>query len=319
MTGDRLPAMPASGRALLRRRWPVRRRPRPGRVFAILMVRDAVDVVEACLRHHHALGTERILVVDNGSTDGTLQLLRRLAGDLPISIESDEGAFRQDLAFTRLARDAARLGADWVLPLDADEFWVTPGDTLEGVLGRARAGALRAKVVNFVQRRDQRARDPAGLLTMTMRIPRPLPHIDRNTGLLDRDQVSFLELAYPPKHMVRTARSLAFGPGNHRVRGTRGPVVRSDALVCLHAPLRSVGDLERKAEHGQRVEARGYVAGESWHVRRWLRMWRTGTLEEDWPAHSYADGRLEVQGRQVELVTDLRLRDTVAPVIGLRP
>ena len=280
------------------------------------MVRDAVDVVEACLRHHHALGTERILVVDNGSTDGTLELLRRLARDLPISVESDEGAFRQDLAFTRLAGEAARQGADWVLPLDADEFWVTAGDSLGEVLGRSWAGALTAQVVNFVQRREQRARDPAGLLTMTMRVPRPLPVNDRNTALLDRHQVSFLELDYRPKHVVRTARSLVFGPGNHRVRGTRARVVPSRALVCLHAPLRSMTDLVRKAEQGQRVEARGYVTHESWHVLRWLRMLRTGTLEQDWPAHSYAAGCLDVRGRQVELVSDFRLRDAVAHLVA---
>jgi glycosyltransferase involved in cell wall biosynthesis len=285
------------------------------RVFGLLMVRDAADVVEACLRHHLALGVERILVVDNASTDGTLDLLRRLASDLPISIESDDGPFRQDLAFTRLAREAARQGADWVLPLDADEFWVAPGDTLEGVLAEARAGALGVQVVNFAQHREQRVPDPAGLLTMTMRVPQPLPITDSATALFDRDQVSFFEVSYRPKHVVRPTASVVFGPGNHRVWGTRAPVVPSEALLCLHAPLRSIGDLARRAEQGRRVEERGYAPGESWHVRRWWRMWRDGTLDEDWPAHSYADGCLDVGGRRVELVSDFRLRDAVAPLL----
>jgi glycosyltransferase involved in cell wall biosynthesis len=285
-------------------------------VFGLLMVRDAVDVVEACLRHHHALGAERILVVDNGSTDGTLELLHRLAGDLPISVESDDGEFRQDLAFTKLAREAAGQGAEWVLPIDADEFWVTQGESLGRVLAQAGGGALRVEVVNFVQRREQRTRDPAALLTMTMRVPRPLPITDDTAALLEDHQVSFLELSYRPKHVVRASESVVFGPGNHRVRGARGPVVRTNALLCLHAPLRTISDLARRAEQGQRVEARGYAPWESWHIRRWWRMSRNGTLDEDWPAHSYADRCLDVRGRRVELITDLRLRDTVAPLLA---
>ena len=79
------------------------RRTPPARVFGLLMTRDAVDVVEACLRHHLGLGVERVLVVDNGSTDGTFELLQSLSGELPLDLRSDDGPFQQGHVFTRLA------------------------------------------------------------------------------------------------------------------------------------------------------------------------------------------------------------------------
>src|SRR5204863_882442 len=121
---------------------------------------------------------------------------------------------------------------------------------------------------------------------------------------------------YPPKHAVRASSSVVIRNGNHGVREVSGRVKKTRALLCLHAPLRSVRDLELRAEQGQRVEARGYLPDESWHVRRWARMKRAGTLEDDWPAHSYADGCLDVRGRRVPLVPDLRLRDVVAAALS---
>ena len=291
------------------------RRTPPARVFGLLMTRDAVDVVEACLRHHLGLGVERMLVVDNGSTDGTFELLQRLSGELPVDLEADDGPFQQGHAFTRLAHETARRGADWVLPLDADEFWVTSGKPLPALLTRRRAGALKVQVVNFIQRREQLYPDPGALLSMTMRVPVPLPQNDRTRALLNADRLSFLEMQYPSKHIVRASEAVVIDSGNHTVDSVPGPIEKDRALRCLHAPLRSKRDLELRTEQGRRVEARGYAHDESWHVRRWARMEREQTLVRDWPAHSYADGRLDVYGRPAELVADTRLRDVVAPLV----
>ena len=55
------------------------------RVFGILVVRNAVDAVRLCVLHHLCVGCERILVVDNGSSDGTTTVLRRLQTGTPLS------------------------------------------------------------------------------------------------------------------------------------------------------------------------------------------------------------------------------------------
>jgi hypothetical protein len=40
------------------------------RVFGLMVVRDAVDLIRVNVLHHLGVGIERLLVCDNGSTDG---------------------------------------------------------------------------------------------------------------------------------------------------------------------------------------------------------------------------------------------------------
>ena len=76
---------------------------------------------------------------------------RELALELPLEVESDPGPFRQADLTNRLAFEARLAGADWVLPIDADEFFVAEAG-LPAVVGGSDAGALAIEVVNFVQR-----------------------------------------------------------------------------------------------------------------------------------------------------------------------
>ena len=143
------------------------------RVIGVLVVRDEVDIIRLCVLHHLALGCERILALDNGSSDGTSTVLRRLAARVPLSWSSDRGTYRQDEFVTGLAEDARRIGADWILPLDADEFWIAPGG-LRGALDcPSEQGAVEVARLEFIQRRDQRRATPAGVLTITRRVASP--------------------------------------------------------------------------------------------------------------------------------------------------
>ena len=125
------------------------------RVFGLMVVRDAADLIRVNLLHHLGLGLERMLVVDNGSADGTLERLERLSRQLPIDLRVDPGPFRQEELTNLLVAEARRQGADWVVPIDVDEFFVARA-SLPQVLGASEAGALRIEVVNFVQRRGRR-------------------------------------------------------------------------------------------------------------------------------------------------------------------
>jgi Glycosyl transferase family 2/Sulfotransferase domain len=96
------------------------------RVVMALKVRDEADVIESNLRFHAGLGVDAFVITDNGSVDGTREILARWERAGLAHVLEREGSFRRQGSewLTEMARLAAtELGADWVIHADADEFW----------------------------------------------------------------------------------------------------------------------------------------------------------------------------------------------------
>jgi len=132
---------------------------------AILTCRNAEATLARCLEHLAWHGA-RIIVIDNGSTDASRDIVRN-AGDAVVELREDPFAGAFDLTHQlRLKRDIiATLDAGWVLHADADEFIDTPdGTPLTDYLAYwtdADVTAFACAEVMFLPVSEQDRHDPA--------------------------------------------------------------------------------------------------------------------------------------------------------------
>jgi glycosyltransferase involved in cell wall biosynthesis len=198
------------------------------KLILTLTARNEADILEANLAYHLGAGVDFILAVDNGSTDGTSDILDRYAQQGCLEWRSaPDPDFNQIQSVTRMARDAAtRFSADWVINADADEFWWPRGKSLKEVLAAVpdRFGSVRGMLRHFVPR-------PLGPSSfaerMIVRLCAPV------TG---RDHT------FSPhfKTAHRGNPEVDIGGGNHEVYGPRtSPLLGWYPFDVLHFPLRS--------------------------------------------------------------------------------
>ena len=102
------------------------------KIVALSMVGNEADVVECFVRHTLKF-VDRMVVVLHRSVDGTAEICHALEAEgLPIQIERsrftgfNQGAELTYAAKTLFAHTAPELRADYVVPLDADEFLKMP-------------------------------------------------------------------------------------------------------------------------------------------------------------------------------------------------
>jgi hypothetical protein len=285
------------------------------KIAAVMVIRNEADLLDVNLRYHAAQGVTEFRIVDNGSCDSTPARLHDLARELNIRWTIDGAAYHQADLATELAAEAFREGADWILPVDADEFWSAGDCCLIEALANSPAEAIEAQVINFIQERSNTLAGAAALLTMRSRVRALHPYAGCRE-LIERRQLAFLEMSYPTKWLTRAAAGLRIRAGGHGAVAAATDPTPSMGIVCLHAPIRSKQVLEARAEHGRRLMEAGYPPEHGWHNQRWHRLHAEQQLDGEWEANSTRGGYLEIGPRRAPVVSDHRLCNAVRPWIA---
>lgn len=133
------------------------RKPAQGSVWAVSMMRNEHSLLPTFLHHCELQGIDGAVIADNLSTDDTLSILRSYVGPLNlIVVEDHEELYYQQHKMDILAGIARTQGAEWIVPMDADEFWYGATDKLGETLRKTPQNIKiqSAKVHNVVQGND---------------------------------------------------------------------------------------------------------------------------------------------------------------------
>lgn len=211
------------------------------------MVRDEIDIIAAMIEHTLSQEPDLIMVTDNGSVDGTAEVLARYAERGLVELHHDPVHRKQQgTVVTGMARRArTEHAADWVINADADEFWapVDKNLTLRQALEQIplSLNAFTAPVTNLVGRPARRG---TGLSRLVWR--------DRRTD--EQLQETGVYAQPTPNAVHRGEADVVVAQGNHFVSlPSNGQPDPAFAVETLHVPWRSWQQFEQKVTHAGRA------------------------------------------------------------------
>ena len=266
-----------------------------------LLVRNEEDVIGPNLDFHLAMGVDHVIATDNGSKDGTVDILREYErkGVLTLHFEQADD-FDQSAWVTRMARAAAaKWRARWVINNDSDEFWWP----LEGNLKAALDTIPVADQTVVAPRSNFVAVEPAGEMfyqRMIFRETRSLNAVGK---------------PLPPKICHRGNVEVVVGHGNHKVRwagNSHAPTISPEQPIeVLHFPMRSYAQFESKIRLGAAAmesnETLPKGVGGTW--RHLYRLYREGSLPAYYESRAVGRDQAEAGVRSGQLTRDTRLAD----------
>jgi glycosyltransferase involved in cell wall biosynthesis len=261
------------------------------RIAAHLGVKDEAELVQRTIAHLRAIGVDLIIAVDSYSTDGTAEILEsyRSEDDFWLIQMSDLEPDGPERAWLRKNLELVQQAeADWVIFLDADEFWVPASGSLRECAALPDHDLLSVDRFNI-------ALGPDGPMMPDELVPRrydelllfvePVP--DLRNRLQAGHDTPWIRGVPAPKIMVRPGRIRELIDGMHdAVANADAPLRRTKPrdLLITHLPFTTRARFRRKVDNARKVvRVHDEYLGEhlAWHWRRWVELAREGRIDEE--------------------------------------
>lgn len=92
------------------------------KIVATILAKNEEDIIGSNIEHHINQGVTHFIITNNNSTDKTKNIIEKYPEVVELIEEQGED-HNQSVWVTRMARLACKINPDWIIHLDADEFW----------------------------------------------------------------------------------------------------------------------------------------------------------------------------------------------------
>ncbi|WP_424976011.1 glycosyltransferase family 2 protein [Dinoroseobacter sp. S124A] len=267
------------------------------KISVVIWVKDEADVLALAVRQLLRGGVYSVNIMDDGSTDGTAQVI----ADLCAAHDQVHPIPRTQILSEALQLDGpvfgpvvARDGSDWLMVTDPDEFWLPRNGDLRQTRALENHDVVVVERFNAALPVGPVALDPlgtdAGLRDLPLLVART--PLSRQAMAEDPD-LRWVTHRIGPKLMVRPETVQSYGLGMHQVATADESLLRrarGQDIVVAHLPFTTYARFERKVQNIAHVFDRyddAHSGNIAWHWRRWLEIYRAGGLRAEFDRQFY--------------------------------
>lgn len=257
------------------------------RIAAHLGVLDEIELIAPAIEHLYRIGVDHVIAFDMGSTDGTLDILSEHAGDGFELVRLSNSTPWDELH--RLTVESIRAAAaDWVLLLDADEFWLPASGSLRDCAALRDHDLVTVDRFNVVLTEHGLAMPdapgPADYSTIQMYTRADADfrkHIESNA------ETAWISGVPVAKVMGRSALVESVAMGGHDITAAPGQTVRrgrAQDLVIAHVPFSGFERFKRRTANIRaffELNENYFQGAQGWHWRRLYELTLQGREREE--------------------------------------
>ena len=294
------------------------------RVLGVLIARNEWPLLGISITHALINHVDELIVVDHSSTDETqagLSALQKRWGSRIQVLHLCEGTFHHEETNLMLKTMYEDRDFDWVYPIDADEFLITPDNVpLKQLLAQVPEynKVVRYEVHNFVAPSDFVENDFSRYSELKEKAivnqDFQLTHETIFESVLSGD-LNFFDVPFDSKVMFRLPQDLWAIGGSHFMLGVERKSeykFPEEETFVAHVPFLTRDRLMLRVAQGKDLATSGYSRDHGWQSQVVNQMAIAGRLDEYWQRNSLPVNSSKIQVPTPRTMTD----DRLAPVLN---
>lgn len=243
-------------------------------IYMTILAKDEADIIEKNIIFHKEMGVDGFIVTDNNSSDGTREIFQKYfeKGWIKEIIDEESDDYQQVKWVDRMIRIAKdKYKADWIINVDADEFWVCKNSNYKDILKKISTNVVKCKSYNILPLDEKNFLNNVKLIKNVEKC-------------LEYELSKFsLYLKQMDKVMHRSKNYKLIKMGNHNVEMNFRSILETDEILIYHYNIRGLNHFKNKMINGGEAVEKNLKLGKeiAYHWRYFYEGFKAGTIDLD--------------------------------------